>query len=57
MADIQGQINNAFSKLDLNGNNIYKKKKSLEDEINKANTKIKNLEYESKQFIFEKFSE
>ena len=57
MADIQGQINNAFSKLDLNGNNIYKNKKSLEDEINKANTKIKNLEYDSKQFTFEKFLE
>ena len=55
MADIQGQINNAFSKLDLNGNNIYQNKKSLEDEINKANTKIKNLEYDSKQFTFEKF--
>ena len=56
-ADIQGQINNSFSKLDLNGNNIYKNKKSLEDEINKANIKIKILEYESKRFTFDNFLE
>ena len=54
MMDIQGQINNAFSKLDYNGNNIYNNKKNLEEQINQANTKIKNLEYESKQFTFEK---
>ena len=54
MSDIQGQINNAFSKLDYNGDNIFKNKKSFEEQINQANTKIKNLEYESKQFTFEK---
>ena len=54
MIDVQGQINNAFSKLDFNGNNINQNKKSLEEQINNANTKIKNLEYESKQFTFEK---
>lgn len=54
MMDIQEQINNAFSKLDYNGDNINKNKKTLEEQINQANTKIKNLEYESKQFTFEK---
>ena len=52
--NIQEQINEAFSKLDYNGDNINKNKKSLEEQINTANTKIKNLEYESKQFTFEK---
>ena len=54
IADIQGQINDAFSKLDYNGDNINKNKKSLEEQLNNANTKLKNLEYESKQFTFEK---
>ena len=54
MVDIQEQINNAVSKLDFNGENINQNKKSLEEQLNNANTKIKNLEYESKQFTFEK---
>lgn len=54
MVDIQNQINNAFSKLEFNGNNINKNRKNLEERLDKAETKIKNLEYELKQFIFEK---
>ena len=54
MINLQGQINDAFSKLDYNGDSINKNKKSMEEQINNANTKIKNLEYESKQFTFEK---
>ena len=54
MADVQSQINNAFSKLEFNGNNINKNRKNLEERLDKAETKIKNLEYELKQFIFEK---
>ena len=54
MTDVQGQINNAFSKLDLDNNNITKNKKIFDEEINKINSKIKQLEYESKQFTFEK---
>ena len=54
MADVQSQINNAFSKLDFHGNSINKNRKNLEDRLEKVETKIKNFEYEIKQFIFEK---
>jgi hypothetical protein len=45
MADVQSQINNAFSKLDFHGNNINKNRKNLEDRLEKVETKIKNFEY------------
>ena len=54
MVNVQGQINDAFSKLEFNLNNININKKNFEEQITQANTKIKNLEYELKQFIFEK---
>lgn len=54
MTDIQGQINEAVSKLNFNGSNINNNKKYFDDKINEIFTKIKNLEYELKQFLFEK---
>ena len=56
MIDVQGQINNAFSKLDFNLTNINKNRKNFEEKINQANSKIKNLDIELKQLISEKIS-
>ena len=54
MSDIQSQMKNAFNSIEFNSNNINKNNKNLEEKINDAFTKIKNLEYELKQFTFEK---
>ena len=54
MSNVQVQLNDAFSKLDFNGDNINKNRKNFENQINQANSKIKKLEYDSKQFTFEK---
>ena len=54
MTDIQRQINEAVSKLNFNGSNINNNKKYFDDKVNEIFTKIKNLEYELKQFTFEK---
>ena len=52
--DIQGQINMANIQIRKNENNLTANKISTEGQIRNLNTKIKNLEYESKQFTNEK---
>ena len=52
--DIQGQINMANINIRKNENNLTANKINTEGQIRNLNTKVKNLEYESKQFTNEK---
>ena len=52
--DIQGQINNAFSQIKQTGNNLNAHKTITDGQIKQINSKIKQLEYESRQFTSEK---
>jgi len=52
--DIQGQINIAVSQNKQNANNLTANKTNTEEKIRQLNTKIKKLEYDSKQFTNEK---
>ena len=52
--DIQNQINSAFSQIKQTGNNLNAHKTIIDGQIKKINSKINQLEYESRQFTSEK---
>ena len=52
--DIQGQIDIAVSQNKQNANNLSANKTNTDEKMRQINTKIKKLEYESKQFTTEK---
>ena len=52
--DIQSQINNAISQNKQNANNLNANKTTMDGQIKQLNTKIKKIEYDSKQFTTEK---